>query len=261
LRAIEKELDAAVVKQMALRLGLSEIIVLQNATRAREAGLAMQRAGGNGAPSLHAAREVLERGPLGDEAHAIGLSYQEAAEALIDFAEGRHDAAIDRLEQALEHLAVLSDRFGHNVMIRRAHMAHNILSVMRARHRVEAVPFAKALLCWIQRRGDWPLPRSRCCHEPALEPVEKDIAVDQLAAELFRFALENRMEVEAESLADMFDDLDRLLRFRIHLLGQAIDLYNTNRHDAARTMAARYREIGCGNLPRLWAIAGFVAEE
>jgi hypothetical protein len=229
---------------------------LRDATRLRCAGLALARAGKTGAAqSISRAGELLEQTQLGREAFMFGLSVQAPAEAYIAYKDGNHSGASSKLYDALDALSVLADQYGHDVVIRRAHLGRNLLVTLRLAGRFDiAGPLAVQLLMWIAGMRGWPL-----CGADAgfanLPEEEHEVAVDQIVAELGRLAMASPSSVGLSSvLCAKYPDAPTWLRVRafLHLIAARL-----GGDPAAWAKAtAHYLELGCG---RLWQMRRMVA--
>jgi hypothetical protein len=112
------------------RLPLTDQLIFNWSTNIRSQGLAAARRGQFvTAEQLFAkARTPLELGKLSHEGSLLQKSFQEPAEAYLDYRRGHFDKARNRIFEALVSDAVLEDEFGYNLLfIHRLHLVKNLV--------------------------------------------------------------------------------------------------------------------------------------
>ena len=147
---------------MSERLPLAEIMLLGEATDFREEGLQLARAGENadGARLIAESRLRFEQAGLSQEALLLAESFQEAAEAYVQYKANHHIEAKTLLLDAIRCCCVLHNDYDYPVEIRRIHLARNIVRVtMLAGEPVEALGLADRLIRYIEDDANaWPWP-------------------------------------------------------------------------------------------------------
>lgn len=173
---------------MARRLTLPEIAVLLHASGTREQALAEARARrlDEATTLMREARREYEDAGLSAEATAIAHSFQDAAEAFLEFTCGRHEAAKARLASALASCVELRERYGYSVEVRRVHLARNAVRVMTlAGEHAASMRLAAALIDYVVGAGPWPVASigGACAADPLTED-EQLLLLDQLLGEV-----------------------------------------------------------------------------
>ncbi|MBD2526763.1 hypothetical protein [Nostoc sp. FACHB-133] len=114
------------------RFPLTEQLILNWSTNVRSQGLAAARRGQfvDSEQLFAKARTPLEKGKLSHEGSLLHKSFQEPAEAYLDFRRGYFDKARNRIFEALVSDAVLEDEFGYDLLfIHRLHLVKNLVRI------------------------------------------------------------------------------------------------------------------------------------
>jgi hypothetical protein len=181
-------LGAAILKYSSPR----EQILMSAALAARTRGLAAARKGDLevAEANLRTSRDIMEVPWLSAESHALLASFQEAAEAFIDFRCGRHDLARERVYRAMSADGTLLSREGYHVLeLHRVQLGHNLARVdANAGEPERAARTLAGLLIYLEgEREAWPFPDYTYTGKATVEDLPEEQVADlfiQLASEL-----------------------------------------------------------------------------
>jgi len=158
---IEKRYNSAHLLKLAQGVSLNDIAVTLRSAAMREKGLERLRAGdmGLGARLLVAARDLYKREELCREAFQSAVSFQFAAEAYLHYKRMSYQRAEALLLHSIAACEILHDEFGHDIEVRRVHLAANIVRVRRsAGSHSASFELATALVAYLyEAAARWPL--------------------------------------------------------------------------------------------------------
>jgi hypothetical protein len=169
-----------------------EQILMKAALVARTKGLAAARKGEMevAEANLRASRDIMEVPWLSAESHALLASFQEAAEAFIDFRCGRHDLARERVYRAMSADGTLLSREGYHILeLHRVQLGHNLARVdANAGEPEQAAQILAGLLTYLEgEREAWPFSNYTYTGKATVEDLPEEQVADlfiQLASEL-----------------------------------------------------------------------------
>ncbi|MGA7731969.1 MAG: hypothetical protein WCD37_11955 [Chloroflexia bacterium] len=181
-------LGAAILKHASPR----EQMLMSAALVARTRGLAAVRKGDMevAEANLRTSRDILEVPWLSTESHALLASFQEAAEAFIDFRCGRHDLARKRVFRAMSADGTLLSRDGYHVLeLHRVQLGHNLARVdANAGEPERAARILAGLLTYLEGESvAWPFPDYTYTGKATVDDLPEEQVADlfiQLTSEL-----------------------------------------------------------------------------
>ncbi len=159
---IEKRYNSAHMLKLAQSASLNEITITLKSAAMREKALARLRTEdfGPGAALLATARDIYKNEELGREVMQSADSFQFAAEAYLHYKRKEYRRAEVLLLHSINACEILHVEYGHDIEIRRIHLAANVVRVKRlARSPNQALKLAADLIAYLyEPDARWPLP-------------------------------------------------------------------------------------------------------
>jgi hypothetical protein len=184
----DAELGNRMMQSLAKRLTSSEMSTLLEATRVREQGLRLCRAGdlAQGAELVQAAAFAHPSSHLTREARATSESFDYAALAYVAYKMHDYDSAANDLLKALAACRLLGDEYGHDVEARRIHLVRNLIRVKIASGDYPTgLVLINCMLMRLELGADcWPISDSMRTRPCAPSAAERQILADQILSEL-----------------------------------------------------------------------------
>ena len=132
---------------------------MRRCSTARTNGLRTARAGRTAEAEQFFAEawKIIRCGKLSTEASLVCVSFQEAAEAYLDYREGAFERAEARIRQALTIDEVL-EKHGYRILhLHRVQLLHNLVRILAKRgHNAEAVILASHVLSYLEMGSETP---------------------------------------------------------------------------------------------------------
>jgi hypothetical protein len=186
---LDEKFNVQLLVSMLLRISVSDILAILEASQIRARALRLSRAGraADAQAALDLARSIGAAAELSAEASLADRSFQTAAAAYLQYRAGDYSAAEASLLEALDCCRTLRDRFDYAMESRRIHLVRHIVRVRSAAGRsADALEIAWRMVRYID--GDtaaWPFPRVALSTEPdALAAGDRLLLLDQIVSEM-----------------------------------------------------------------------------
>ena len=186
---LDETFNVQLLLSMLLRISVSDIMAVLEASQVRARALALSRA--DRAAEAHAVLELAQSigraAALSEEAACADRSFQAAAAAYLQYKAGDHPGAETSLLEALDCCRTLRDQFDYAMEGRRIHLVRHIVRVRSAAGRFEdAFEIAWRMVRYID--GDtpsWPFPAVALSKAPdVLAIAERLLLLDQILSEV-----------------------------------------------------------------------------
>jgi hypothetical protein len=186
---LDEKFNVQLLVSMLLRISVSEIVAILEASQFRTRALRLSRAGrvDDANAALDIARSIVTAAELSDEAALANRSFQTAAAAYLKYRAHDHAAAEASLLEALDCCRTLREQFDYAMESRRIHLVRHIVRVRSAAGRpAEALDVAWRMIRYLD--GDiasWPFPRVALSAGPDALPIgDRLLLLDQIVSEM-----------------------------------------------------------------------------
>jgi uncharacterized protein len=167
---LDEKFNVQLLLAMLLRVSVSDMMALWEASQLRARALALSRAGhaAEAQAALDRAHSIRAAAALSEEASYADRSFQAAATAYLQYKTGDYSGAEASMLDALDCCRTLRDRFGYAIEGRRILLARHVVRVRSAAGRHEdALEIADRMVRYID--GDtssWPFPEVALSTDP-----------------------------------------------------------------------------------------------
>jgi hypothetical protein len=200
---MERRQGAQQISDLSRNLSEGDLEALARAVEPRESALVLARQGDipEARRLLAAAQAIIDQRPLPEEARVAARSFQTAAEAYTDFADGRLERASASLTEALSLCRQLRLAYRHRVEVRRIHLARNMVRVAWAGGSyAPAWSLSAKLLAYLWgTEAPWPLGENTDLETAEREELREDERVfltDQVLSEAISTAFASSAPID-----------------------------------------------------------------
>ena len=258
---LDETFNVQLLLSMLLRISVSEIMAMLEASQVRARALALSRAerAAEARAVLELAHSIGAAAALSEEAACADRSFQAAAAAYLQYKAGDHPGAETSLVDALDCCRTLRDQFDYAMEGRRIHLVRHIVRVRSAAGRSEdAFEIAWRMVRYID--GDtssWPFPGVALSKDPdVLATADRLLLLDQILSEM------SSLLAGSQAAAAMLARADRMLfrrdARRTEDLSRAYLRLSAMRASAEGDLVAFLESAtaffrgGPGGMPRAW---------